>query len=156
MGAYDRDFHAWAMEQAELIRRRSANEIDWENVAEEIESLGRQERSELRNRLTVLLAHLLKWEFQSSHRGRSWNNTISIQRRASRRHLAENPSLKSIQADLFAEAYETAREEASTETELDLETFPLAPPFTLEQALDPDWLPGASDRDQSSTASNGS
>ena len=155
MGAYDRDFHAWAMEQAELIRSRSANAIDWENVAEEIESLGRQERSELRNRLTVLLGHLLKWEFQPERRGRSWLNSISIQRRASRRHLTENPSLKSAQADLFNEAYETAREEASTETERDVDVFPAEPPFTLEQALDPDWLPGGPGG-QSSTASNGS
>ena len=155
MGAYDRDFHAWTLQQAELIRRRSANEVDWENVAEEIESLGRRERSELRRRLEVLLQHLLKWEFQADARSRSWSNIIAVQRRDTADHLADNPSLRSVEAELFERAYRTARYDASTETDLDLDVFPADPPFTLEQALDPDWLPGDAGP-QSSTASNGS
>ena len=154
MGAYDRDFHAWTLEQAELIRRRSANEIDWENVAEEIEGLGRQQRSELRNRLVVLLHHLLKWRFQSGRRGRSWLSTIVEQRDEIEAELLDSPSLRASQDELFMRAYGTARKKAAIETHLPLETFPEAPPFTLAQALDPDWLPGG--EDQSSTASNGS
>ena len=155
MGAYDRDFHAWAMEQAELIRRRSANEIDWENVAEEIEGLGRQQRSELRSRLIVLLHHLLKWEMQAERRGRSWLSTIVERRDQIETELRDSPSLKASQDELFRDAYGTARKKAAIETRLSPEAFPASPPFSLAQALDPDWLPGAPD-DQSSTASNGS
>ena len=155
MGAYDRDFHDWAMGQAELIRRRSANEIDWENVAEEIEGLGRQQRSELRSRLIVLLHHLLKWEVQTERRGRSWLSTIVEQRDQIAVELRDSPSLKVSQDEIFKEAYSTARKKAAIETRLPPETFPAEPPFALEQALDPDWLPGPPD-DQSSTASNGS
>ena len=155
MGAYDRDFHAWALEQAELIRRRSANEIDWENVAEEIEGLGRQQRSELRSRLVVLLHHLLKWRFQPGKRSRSWMSSIVEQRDQIEAEFRDSPSLRTAQDDLFAAAYGTARKKASVETRLTLDVFPAEPPFTLAQALDPDWLPDDAEA-QSSTASNGS
>ena len=155
MGLYDLDFHAWSSEQAELLKRRSANELDWDNIAEEIESLGKQQRSELRNRLVVLLTHLLKWEFQPEARTRSWTNTIAVQRRDTADLLAENPSLKASHDEAFERAYANARNEASTQTDLPVETFPIEPPFTLEQALDPDWLPGEPDQ-SSPTASKGS
>ena len=61
---YDEDFFAWAKQQAEALRaasRAGSNlKLDWENLAEEIESLGRSQRHELRSRLGVVLAHLLK------------------------------------------------------------------------------------------------
>ena len=60
---YDRDFYAWANEQAGLLRAGRIAEADIENIAEEIETMGRSERRELINRLTVLLLHLLKWQF---------------------------------------------------------------------------------------------
>ena len=156
MGAYDLDFHAWAFEQAEALRRRSANEIDWENLAEEILSLGKQQRWELYNRLVVLLTHLLKWEFQADRRGRSWTAAIVIQRRDIARLLADNPSLRAAEDETFGESYLTARQKASGETDLDVETFPQGAPFTLAQALDPAWLPGDAGGDQSATGSKGS
>ena len=77
---YDTDFYAWANEQAALLRAGRLSEADIENIAEEIESMGRSERSELVNRLTVLLVHLLKWRYQPGLRGRSWRLTIEEQR----------------------------------------------------------------------------
>jgi hypothetical protein len=59
---YETDFHRWAETQAGLLRTRSANVLDWDNPAEEIESLARSDRREIRNRLVVLCAHMLKWE----------------------------------------------------------------------------------------------
>jgi hypothetical protein len=66
MSLYDLDFHAWATQQARLARRRSGNELDWDNVAEELEGLGKQQRSELKSRYLVLLTHLLKDMFSRS------------------------------------------------------------------------------------------
>jgi len=63
---YDTDFHEWAETQAAALRNRSANALDWDNIAEEIESLARRDRREIRNRLEVLCQHLLKWEFASA------------------------------------------------------------------------------------------
>lgn len=141
MGKYDVDFHAWAHEQADAARRRSANEIDWDNVAEELESLGKQQASELHNRYIVLLAHLLKWRFQPEMRSRSWRATIAEQRRQIAKHLGQNPSLKSVDEEEFGDAYGTARVRASGETDLDEDVFPNDSPFTPEQARADDFWP---------------
>lgn len=59
---YDTDIAAWASEQAALLRGRQWSALDIENIAEEIDSVGRTEKRELGSRMTVLLAHLLKWQ----------------------------------------------------------------------------------------------
>lgn len=141
MGKYDADFHAWAHEQADAARRRSANEIDWDNVAEELESLGKQVAWELHNRYVVLLAHLLKWRFQPEKQSRSWRATIIEQRRQIAKHLRQNPSLKSVDEEEFGDAYGTARVRASGETDLDEDIFPHDPPFTPEEARADDFWP---------------
>ncbi len=138
---YEADFYTWAMTQADAARRRSANEVDWDNVAEELEILGRGEARELKSRYVVLLTHLLKWVYQAERRGRSWANTIANQRDEIADHLAHNPGLAPREAEEFSKAYHLARRDASSETELDLDTFPETPPFTLEQAKDGAWLP---------------
>ncbi len=138
---YDDDFYTWAMTQADAVRRRSANEIDWENIAEELESLGKGEARELFSRYVVLLTHLLKWLYQPERRGTSWSATIAIQRRMLARHLRQNPGLKSSEPDEFLDAYGVARLKAHKESKLDLAVFPDAPPFTLEQVKDDAWLP---------------
>jgi hypothetical protein len=140
---YDTDGYTWAMRQAEALRKRSANEIDWDNVAEEIESLGKSFAKELRSRYIVLLTHLLKWLYQPEMRSRSWEASIRTQRREIAKHLDDNPGLQPRRAALFDSAYETARDQASGETDLPLETFPEANPFTLDQAMDPEFWPQA-------------
>lgn len=142
MTKYDVDFHAWAVEQAEALKRRSANEIDWDNLAEELGSLAGSEVRELYNRYVVLLLHLLKWEFQPERRGRSWRNSILIQRKELARHIKHNPSLKSLEQEEFTDAYQTARLQASTETDLPSSAFPETPPFTKQEARDLNWWPG--------------
>lgn len=147
MSAYDLDLHAWAHAQADALRRRSANEIDWENVAEEIESLGKQQLAELTNRLRVLITHLLKWRFQPEKRSGSWRATIRVQRFDTREHLRDNPSLKSSKQDAFDRAYQGARLDAAKETGLAGATFPPKPPFDLEQVLDEAFWPEPSPSD---------
>jgi hypothetical protein len=139
---YEQDFHAWAIQQAELLRTRQLDCADLDNIAEEIESMGRSEKRELISRLGVLLLHLLKWQFQPAFRGNSWRLTIKGQRRAVTRHLKDNPSLKS-QLDLdMSEAYGDATIEAERETNLAAETFPETCPFTFDQAISDNFWPG--------------
>src|ERR1700679_4188739 len=104
--AHQDDFHAWALEQAALLRAGRFAAADIENIAEEIESMGRGEKRELVNRLTILLLHLLKWHFQPGFRSASWNSSIREQRIRLRSHLKDNPSLKGKLDESFAEAYE--------------------------------------------------
>jgi hypothetical protein len=80
---YAEDFYLWTQQQAALLRTGKWQELDYENLAEEIESVGRSEKRELGNLLEVLLTHLLKWQYQSEGRrgGHSWEDTIWEQRR---------------------------------------------------------------------------
>ena len=138
---YDRDFYAWANEQAALLRAGKLDSADIENIAEEIESIGRSEKRELVNRLTVLLLHLLKWRHQPSFRGNSWRLTIREQRYRLRRHMSDNPSLKSQSDEAILDAYFLARIRAERETGLSVETFPDICPFTFDQATSDDFWP---------------
>ena len=140
---YEQDFHAWTVQQSKLLRSRKLDRADLDNIAEEIESKGRSEKRELLSRLTVLLLHLLKWRFQSAFRGNSWRLTIKAQRRGLRRHLRENPSLKSQLDVAMADAYGDALIEAERETGLAAETFPDTSPFSFDQAIDDDFWPDA-------------
>ncbi len=79
---YEQDVVAWAREQAELLRAGKFSAIDVEPIAEEIEDVGKSEQGELSSRMAVLLAHLLKWQYQPGRRGSSWQRTIKEQRRA--------------------------------------------------------------------------
>ncbi len=143
LAAYDEDFALWSAEQAALLREGRLDALDRENLAEEIESLGRSERKEIRKRLRVLLAHLLKWQHQPGKRKGGWSATLLVQRRELLHTLAENPSLRSHPTQALAECYEIARLKAAGETGLPEDAFPAACPFTIEQILDPDFLPEA-------------
>lgn len=138
---YERDFHAWTHEQAALLRAGKLDRADLDNIAEEIESMGRRERHEMVNRLTVLLVHLMKWHWQPGFRGSSWRLTIKEQRRALRRHLRDNPSLKAFTDQAVADAYDSAQVIAERETGLPGETFPSDSPFTFDQAMDDAFWP---------------
>jgi len=138
---YDTDFYAWANEQAALLRAGRLSEADVENIAEEIESMGRSEKRELVSRLNVLLLHLLKWRYQPTHRGTSWKLTVEHQRYQLEDHLKDNPSLKSHLAEAIIAAYRLARVDAAQETGLERDLFPPTCPFTFDDAMNLDFWP---------------
>ena len=135
MTLYDEDFVAWAEEQAALLRNGRLAALDLANLAEEIAEMGRSERRELDSRLEILIAHLLKQQFQPEAATRSWVATINEQRRALRRLLEASPSLrKSVGARVQA-IYPDARARAIDETGLAEERFPTPPPYTADEVL---------------------
>ena len=138
---HDLDFHAWTQEQLRLIRSGRLDELDLSHLQEEIESMGASERRELGNRLAVLLAHLLKWQFQPERRGVSWRLTIEEQRQRSARVLRQNPSLKSRLDEIFQDAYADARLISARETGIDKSVFPDEPPYSVDQAFDVEFYP---------------
>ena len=85
---YEKDFLAWTQQQSELIRQGRWQEVDLGHLIEELEDMGKSNHRELESRLVVLLAYLLKWEFQLNQLqdqlrefdGRSWRKTIIEQR----------------------------------------------------------------------------
>jgi hypothetical protein len=139
--SYDRDFYAWANEQAALLRAGKLAQADLEHIAEEIESMGKTEKRELISRLTVLLLHLLKWRFQPEFRSRSWRLSVQEQRLQVASHLADNPSLKAQQATAIADAYRLAVIGAQRDTGLDAETFPAGCPWSFDQMMNDEFWP---------------
>lgn len=138
---YDRDFYAWAMEQAALLRAGKLDAADIGQIAEEIESMGRSEKRELVSRLTVLLLHLLKWRYQPALRGNSWRLSIANARDQLADHLADNPSLKSRLDEAVTSAYRYARRSASVETGLPETTFPADCPWPFATVMDEAYFP---------------
>jgi hypothetical protein len=139
--SYETDIVAWAAEQANLVRTKKFELLDIDHIAEEIEDVGKSEQRELANRLTVLIAHLLKWQFQPEQQGRSWQITIRNQRKAIQLHLKQVPSLKAKlnDAEWLEIIWGDAVYEASSETGLDC--FPDVCPWSILEILSDTWLP---------------
>ena len=139
---YEADFFGWANLQAKLLREGRVTEADLDHIAEEIEDLGGNRRQELRNRLAVLLLHLLKWQYQPGLRSRSWKLTIEEQRDRITEHLDENPSLRPMLPAAVERGYHYALLRAEKETGLSRTSFPAACLYTPGQVTDAAFLPG--------------
>ena len=139
--AYEKDIVAWANEQAGFIRAGRFDLLDLENIAEEIEDVGKSEKRELASRIAVLLSHLLKWQFQSGRRGASWQRTIKEQRKEIIYDLKETPSLKPLlnDAEWMDMVWGRAVSVALNETDLDI--FPESCPWTTEQIISQAFFP---------------
>ncbi|NJO14505.1 MAG: DUF29 domain-containing protein [Thioploca sp.] len=139
--SYEQDFYAWLITNVQLIRQGRFAEMDSENIAEELEAMGRSEKRALLSRLSVLLAHLLKWQFQPEKRSHSWKYTVAEQRRRILRLLEDSPSLCAQLGDKLTDAYDDALLTAAKETHRDQSTFPQICPFSLEQVLNEEFWP---------------
>lgn len=138
---YETDYLQWIETTVEHLRRGDHNEIDWDNLIEEIEDMGRSERHRLESNLVVVLLHLLKWQYQSEKRSGSWEASILEHRRRIRKALQTSPSLKPYLETVLAESHTSVRKQAKAETGLPLETFPIDCPYDVSSILDDDFLP---------------
>ena len=133
--AYESDFYSWLMEQARLLREGAWQALDRENLAEEIESLGREQFNKLASALRVLLLHILKWDHQPDLRSRSWAVSIASQRIEIEDVLEDNPGLQPRIPEAIARAYRQARTLAARETGLPEEAFPETCPYRTDEIL---------------------
>jgi hypothetical protein len=136
----DTDPAAWAESQADALRRRAANEIDWNNVAEEIEGVAANQKREVRLRLRVICEHLLKWRLRSRRRPQGWRNTLDEQRRQLQELFEDSPSLRGFAERALPAAYVNGRQDV----ERKIAALGLPDdvcPWSLEQVLSIDFLP---------------
>jgi hypothetical protein len=138
---YNQDFYLWIETTAKQLKAGNFTEIDLENLIEEIESMGRSEKRALESNLVVLLMHLLKYKYQPEKCSKSWLSTIFEHRRRLNKQFQDSPSLKKYFLETFAECYQDARQQASIETGLDLDIFPLESPFNTDECLNKEFLP---------------
>lgn len=132
---YERDFYTWSLEQARLLREGRLDALDSENVAEEIESLGREQFNKLESAIRVLLLHFLKWDHQADRRTRSWVLSIETQRVEIEDILSDNPGLRPRIPEAVARGYRKARLEAAKETGLEKSEFPEACPYSFDDIV---------------------
>lgn len=138
---YQEDFFEWTREQARLLRSGDFSQLDAENLAEEIESVGQRDRREVADRIEDLLAGLLKWSVQPGHRCGNWRSGIKQQRQELERVLDDSPSLRRDLKEELPELYSDARDRVAEELGLLKSPFPEFCPFTPEQVLSADFLP---------------
>lgn len=140
--SYETDLYLWTRAQAELLRAGRRGEIDLHHLAEEIESVGGSQKSEIRNRLAILLQHLLKWEFQPGSRKYGWRASIVEQRLQIDGLIELSPSLRAFPGLVLTKSYRLARVRAADETGLGERAFPETCPYALKQILDEQFYPG--------------
>lgn len=143
---YETDFFAWTQKTVDLIKSKQFNAIDWENVVEEIESLGRSDHDKLINSLKILITHLLKWQYQPNLRSKSWENTIFKERENIEEYLEDSPSLKQFftSKEWMIRVYKRGRRIAVRETQMGEEAFPSTCPYTVEQLQSFSYFPSFS------------
>jgi hypothetical protein len=144
---YEDDFYAWTQYQAQILRalRTRDNRFDRDNLAEEIESLGRSERDAVRSQVERILIHFLKLAYSPAREPRfDWMRSIIEARSALENKLSS--SLRRDAEERLARLYVLARKQAV----LDLlkyhedeaaQSLPLECPYTLDQILTEDWYP---------------
>lgn len=138
---YEKDYLQWIQTTLEKIRSGDYVNVDWENLIEEIEDMGRSERKTLKSNLIVVFLHLLKWQFQPEMRSGSWEGSIIEHRRRIRESIDDSPSLQNYLESIFFDCYLQAVKQAKAETRLPLETFPQQCPYDLEQVVSDEFLP---------------
>ena len=137
---YEQDFYLWTQTTAQQLKEHKLHEIDIPNLIEEIESMGKSEKRELKSRLIILLMHLLKWQYHPEKRSESWRSTITEQRICIEVLLEDSPSLKPLVEEIFNDCYQKARLKASEETKIKLNFFPQESPFTQEETITNSFL----------------
>ncbi len=137
---YDEDLYQWTIEQGRALRDRATNALDYDNLAEEIESLGRRDKREIEYRLENLLVHLLKWRYQPEWRSPSWEASIDEARLRIERVLKDSPSLRSYPGEVLDEAYRYAIRNKAVRA-LELDRLPEACPWAIEDVLSEEFLP---------------
>ena len=138
---YETDYQQWIETTVEKLHSRDYANVDWDNLIEEIEDMGRSERRSLESNLIVVLLHLLKWQYQPERRSGSWEGSIIEHRRRIKKALKESPSLQAYLESIFAESYVEAVKQAKAETGLPLEMFPLQCPYESVAVVDDEFLP---------------
>jgi hypothetical protein len=143
LSLYDQDFYLWLETTVKLLQERRLDELDFDNLIEEIDAIGRNEKHALQNNLQIIFMHLLKYQYQPQKQSNRWRYPLLEHRYRLGITLKDSPSLKVYFQQIFAECYTKVCKIVALELELSLDSFPEKPPFTPEEILDIDYLPEA-------------
>jgi hypothetical protein len=137
LSLYERDETAWLEATANLVAHGRFGEIDRAALAEYLTDMAKRDKREVKSRLSVLIAHLLKWQFQPRNRTNSWRGTIVVQRRELE-DLLESETLRAYAEEVLERCYAGAVKQAAAETGLPVEKFSSACPYSVDWLLSDD------------------
>lgn len=140
---YERDFYSWIHRNIDLLKQGKLADIDIDILIDELESMAKRDKRELTSRLMILIAHLLKWQFQPENQSGSWRGSIREQRIQLIEQLEESPSLRNSLDESVVKAYPKALALAIDETGLTSKKFPAECPYALKQLLDENFYPNS-------------
>ncbi|GAP98372.1 DUF29 domain-containing protein [Leptolyngbya sp. NIES-2104] len=135
---YQTDYQLWIQDTVEKLKHQDYSQVDWENLLDEIEDMGKSERRSLASNLTIVLLHLLKWQYQCDRRSESWRLSIVEHQIRIEEALEDSPSLKRYLEEILEKQYRKAIRLASAETGLPSETFPSKCPYVIDKVLKAD------------------
>lgn len=135
---YEADYYLWIQDTLEKLKHHNYSQVDWENLLDEIEDMGKSERRSLASNLTIVLLHLLKWEHQRDRRSQSWKSSIVEHRIQIEEALEDSPSLKGYLAEILEKQYQKAVRLAIAETKLPIGEFPRECPYSIAEVLERD------------------
>lgn len=141
---YDIDFQCWLDQTVAQLQTHDFSNLDLENLIEEIKSLGKSDKRVISSYLMRLCEHFLKlryWESEREQCFRGWKLEVANFRLQIQAILQDSPSLKNHLRENFVPEYRNGRKLFLNGSELEARSIPPEPDFTLEQALDEDWLP---------------
>ena len=142
---YERDYYAWIRKQIRAIRERRLEEVDWTNVAEEMDDLGKSEKRSVEPHIARIIEHLLKLSYTPERprrlNRRGWEITVREARRQLGRLFDESPSLRRKTREVFPHAYQGGRNAVLIATTLSEAVLPESSPWSLEQVLDEGFIP---------------
>lgn len=136
---YEEDYYLWAKEMVEALKNRDYSSVDWDNLIEEIEDMGKSQKRAVESLLMRLTEHLLKlkyWDAERERNKRHWEAEVVNFRVLLRKRLKESPSLKKDLAEIYAEILPDSKRSISK-----LFDIPEQIELSLTQVLDEDWFP---------------
>ena len=142
---YERDYYAWLDDQVRALREHRIEDVDWENVAEEIDGLSKSEKHVIESHLATIVEHLLKLVYARgifrAYNAKGWRLTVKGARRQVLKRLNQSPSLRPQLAEMLLDAYEDGRIEALRDRRLNEQILPKTSPWTVEQIMNDSFLP---------------
>jgi hypothetical protein len=142
---YDLDYYAWLQEQVRALRERRIEDLDWENVAEEIEGLSHSEKRAVESQLVRVVEHLLKLEYahglSREYNAKGWRLSVKGARFTLQKLLKESPSLRRTLPEMLLDAYYSGRLAALRDPGFSEDELPPSCPWTLDQLMDDSFLP---------------
>lgn len=138
---YEKDFALWLNGQLDALRNHDFEGLDIANLVDELRGRAGRKRIELSSCMRMLIAHLLKCAIRPRRKRSSWLATLTAQRFHIEQLLRQSPSLKALLEQCAMEKYDAAVRKAAIETGMPRRAFPDKLPYTIDQLLDPDFIP---------------